>query len=130
MDDGTAAVLHRNVEKTAETLGPDRERYARWILPFVERWDWLVRDAMRPLGWPRHPVTLGRFGLRAIRPAASLARSAFRGEHARALLAGLAGHSVLPLEKPVSAAIGLMLGVAGHVGGWPTTTRKGHHLWR
>jgi phytoene dehydrogenase-like protein len=119
LEDGTAAVLDRSIEKTAETLGRDRQRYARWIQPFVERWDWLVRDAMGPLGWPRHPFTLARFGLRAIRSATSLARGAFRGEPARALFAGLAGHSVLPLEKPVSAAIGLMLGIAGHAGGWP-----------
>lgn len=119
LDDGTAAVLDRSVERTAETLGPDRERYPRWIGPLVERWEWLVHDAMRPLGWPSHPLTLARFGLRAVRPAARLARAAFRGERARALVAGLAGHSVLPLERPVSAAIGLMLGAAGHVGGWP-----------
>ncbi len=119
MDDGTAALLERSVEKTAQTLGPDAHRYARWIRPFVDRWEWLARDAMRPLGFPRHPFLLARFGLRAIRPAAGLARSVFQGELARALFAGLAGHSVLPLEKPASAAIGLMLGVAGHANGWP-----------
>jgi phytoene dehydrogenase-like protein len=119
LDDGTAALLERSIEKTAQTLGPDASHYARWIRPFVAHWEWLARDAMRPLGLPRHPLLLARFGLRAIRPAAGLARSSFRGELARALFAGLAGHSVLPLEKPASAAIGLMLAVAGHASGWP-----------
>ncbi len=119
MDDGSAAILDRSVAKTAESLGVDSSIYPCWIQPLVDRWDAIVADAMKPLGIPRHPLALARFGLRAIRPAAGLARSAFRGAHARALFAGLAGHSVLPLEKPVSAAIGLMLGVAAHVDGWP-----------
>ena len=119
LDDGTAALLERSVEKTAQSLGRDTSRYASWIRPFVDRWEWLARDAMRPLGLPRHPFLLARFGFRAMRPAASLARSAFQGELARALFAGLAGHSVLPLEKPASAAIALILAVAGHADGWP-----------
>jgi phytoene dehydrogenase-like protein len=119
LDDGTAALLERSIEKTARTLGHDASRYASWIRPFVAHWDWLARDAMRPLGLPRHPLLLARFGLRAIRSAAGLARSSFCGESARALFAGLAGHAVQPLEKPASAAIGLMLAVAGHASGWP-----------
>jgi phytoene dehydrogenase-like protein len=119
MDDGSAAVLDRSIAKTAASLGVDAASYPAWIEPLVDRWDAIVADAMKPLGVPRHPFALARFGLRAIRPAAGLARSAFRGDRARALFAGLAGHSVLPLEKPVSAAIGLMLGVAAHVDGWP-----------
>jgi phytoene dehydrogenase-like protein len=34
-------------------------------------------------------------------------------------LAGLAGHAVLPLEAPISASFGLVLGAAAHVEGWP-----------
>ncbi len=119
LDDGTAALLDRSIEKTAQTLGRDASRYTRWMRPLVDRWKWLVDDTMRPLGLPKHPLLLARFGLRGIRPAAGLARSTFVGEPARALFAGLAGHSVLPLESPASAAVGLLLGVAGHAEGWP-----------
>jgi len=119
MDDGSAVILDRSVKKTAASLGVDAPIYPGWIRPLVANWDAIVADAMKPLGIPRHPFALARFGLRAIRPATGLARSAFRGDRARALFAGLAGHSVLPLEKPASAAIGLMLGIAAHVGGWP-----------
>jgi len=59
-----------------------------------------------------------RFGLRAIRSAAGLARR-FDGDRARALLAGCAAHSILPLERTVSGAIGLLFLVAGHVEDWP-----------
>ena len=56
---------------------------------------------------------MARFGLRALLPAKLLARRAFSGERARALFAGLAAHSVLPLEKPGTSAIALMLGALG-----------------
>src|SRR5207302_988979 len=41
------------------------------------------------------------------------------GERARALFAGLAAHSMLPLDRPLTAAFGLVLGLLGHAVGWP-----------
>jgi len=55
----------------------------------------------------------------AILPATVLARLAFRGERARALFMGMAGHATLPLHHPPGAAIGMVLGLAGHAAGWP-----------
>ena len=57
--------------------------------------------------------------MRAIRPATSLARAYFKTERGRALFAGLAAHSVLPLEKLTTSAVALVLAVAGHAAGWP-----------
>src|SRR5207249_1995342 len=68
---------------------------------------------------PRHPVALARFGIPAICPTTFLAKSLFRHEPARALFAGIAAHSFLPLEAPVSSAFALVLGLAGHAVGWP-----------
>ena len=68
---------------------------------------------------PRHPLVLARFGLPALLPAATLARSRFRGEPARALFAGLAAHSMVPLTSVVSASFGLVLGPYAHAVGWP-----------
>jgi phytoene dehydrogenase-like protein len=62
---------------------------------------------------------MASFGLNGFTPALSLARSRFSGETARALFAGLAAHSVMPLDMSPSSAIGMMLGVAGHAVGWP-----------
>lgn len=119
LDDGRAAVLETDLEKTAERLGPDRSRYLRLLRPVVKNWRALVQDALGPLRWPRHPLALAGFGLRAFRPAAALARGKFRSPAARALWAGLAAHSLLPLEEPGSSAIALILAAAGHVAGWP-----------
>ena len=117
--DGTAAVLAKSIEETAESLGADGAAYSRRLSALVASSEGLFSDALGPLAIPRHPLTMMRFGLSAIRSASGLARSWFRGPHAQALIAGLAGHSILPLEKGLSAAVALMLGIAGHAVGWP-----------
>jgi phytoene dehydrogenase-like protein len=120
LDDGRAAVLERSIEKTGETLGPDAAAYRKLMTPLLADWDKLVQDMLAPLLIPpHHPLTLARFGLRAIRSASGLAGSRFEGERARALFAGMAGHSMLPLERMLTAAFGLVLGTAGHAVGWP-----------
>jgi phytoene dehydrogenase-like protein len=55
----------------------------------------------------------------AFRSARGLARGRFRGERARALFAGCAAHSVLPLDFLFTAALGVVFGLAGHVVDWP-----------
>jgi phytoene dehydrogenase-like protein len=119
LDDGTAAILERSVEATSEMLGQDAGAYRKLMTPLVADWDRLKTALLGPLGWPRHPVAFARFGLRALRPAYRLAHGWFEGKHARALFAGLAAHSMLPLEQRPSAAFGLVLGMTGHAVGWP-----------
>ena len=119
LDDGTAIVLERSVEATSEALGIDSIAYKRLMAPFVADWDKLATNLLGPFRFPRHPLLLARFGLKAVRSAVSVAQHQFRGERARALFAGLAAHSMLPLERRVSAGFGLVLGITGHAVGWP-----------
>ncbi|HXV44769.1 MAG TPA: NAD(P)/FAD-dependent oxidoreductase, partial [Anaerolineae bacterium] len=120
LDDGTTAVLEQSVETTGATLGQDAAAYRKLMAPLVADWDKLAGDLLGPFPFPpRHPLALARFGLSAIRSARSLAESRFQGEHARALFAGLAAHSIMPLEKPPTASFGLVLGLLGHALGWP-----------
>ncbi|MFN0021782.1 MAG: phytoene desaturase family protein [Pirellulaceae bacterium] len=119
LDDGTAVMLERSVDETAEKLGPDAATYRRLFQPLVDGADKLYADLLGPFRIPRSPLLGLRFGLSALRSASGLARSRFRTEQARALFAGIAGHSVLPLDQAPSAAVGLMLGIAGHSVGWP-----------
>jgi phytoene dehydrogenase-like protein len=118
-DDGTAVVLERSVGETAAKLGTDARAYRNLMQPFVQSWEALALDILGPPRKPRRPFLLAGFGLQAIRSARSLAESAFRGGRARALFAGLAAHSMLPLEKWGSAAFGLVLGTTAHALGWP-----------
>ncbi|QJW99087.1 phytoene desaturase family protein [Frigoriglobus tundricola] len=117
--DHTAVALERSVDATADALGPDARAYRRLMAPLAAGADGLFRDLLGPFGIPRHPFLAMRFGLQAIRSAAGLAESWFRTAEARALVAGLAAHAVMPLERSPTAAIALMLGVAGHAVGWP-----------
>ncbi len=125
-DDGTAARLERSIEKTSEGLGRDAGAYRRLIAPVTPDWDELSEVLRHPTRVFTHPVELvrygigfARFGLRAIRSARGLAEGCFVDAPARGLFAGIAAHSILPLEQSPSAAIGLVLTIAGHAVGWP-----------
>ena len=119
LDDGTAVIAERSLDATARGLGPDGEAWRRLLGPFVEAWPALRHDVLAPLGVPRHPILLARFGSKAIQPARALAERTFRGVRARALFAGIAAHSTLPLEHRPSAAVGLTLAILAHACGWP-----------
>jgi len=118
-DDGTAAVLHRSLKATVADLSADGTAWENLFGPIVRGWEQLAPDILAPLHVPRHPMALALFGLTAMRSARGVAEARFAGERARALFAGLAAHSVLPLERGATAAAGLVLGALGHVFGWP-----------
>ncbi len=120
LDDGSAILLERSIEATAANLGADSRAYRRLVAPLVTEWDDLAADALGPLvRIPRHPLVMARLGLPGVLPARVLARIAFSGVRARALFAGLAAHSVMPLDAPLTASFGLMFAVATHVANWP-----------
>jgi phytoene dehydrogenase-like protein len=119
LDDGTAVLLERSLMTTAENLGQDGRNYYRLMRPLVRNWDKLLPEILSPLHFPKHPLALGRFGLTASQTAGYVIFKNFRTMQARALFAGIAAHSKMPLDKPGSAAFGLLLGAAGHAVGWP-----------
>src|SRR5262249_44114827 len=120
LDDGSAGALWPSLDETARGLGEDGPAWRRLFGSLAARWHALAPDLLAPLlRVPRHPFAMAAFGLRAAWPAAALARRAFRGERARALVSGPAAHSILPLERPLTASFGLVLGALAHVGGWP-----------
>ncbi len=119
-DDGTAATLERELGKQTEALGRDGAAWERMFGRFVRDWPALAEDILRPLlRLPQHPLLMAQFGARAFLPATMLAGRAFREERARALFAGMAAHSFLSLDAPLSASFGLVLGTMGHAVGWP-----------
>jgi phytoene dehydrogenase-like protein len=119
LDDGSAALLDHSLEKTSASLGADAEAYKSLLGPLVAKWSLLEQYILGPLGLPRHPFAIARFGLKAIQPATRLAHSHFKTEPARALFAGLAAHSLMPLEAWGTSAIGLVLSILAHISGWP-----------
>jgi phytoene dehydrogenase-like protein len=116
-DNDRAGLLLRDVAATARDLGGDGRRYRKLVGRVAKDWSRLESAIMGPLRLPRHPWTLGRFGLRALQSFEHEARS-FRTERARALLAGFAAHGMLPLDRRPSAGFALVLCALGHVAGW------------
>ena len=119
LDDGSAAVLERSLEATAGSLGEDGAAWQRLLGPLARDGLDLAEAVLDPLRLPRHPLELANFGRNAIRAAAPLARARFRGQRARGLLAGVAAHAMLPLERLTTAGYGLLIAALGHTVGWP-----------
>ena len=117
-DDGTAAIVERSVERTAEAFGRDSEPYTRLFGGLVRGWPLIESSVLGPLRWPRHPLAMAAFGLRALRTANGLARSTFVEDRTRALFGGIAAHGMLPLDTPLTAGFGLVLGAMAHIVGW------------
>lgn len=118
-DDGSVALLERSIEETGATLGPDARAWRHLVEPWARRWLSLAEDVLGPLEFPDHPFQLARFGLLGVQSAHGLVRRCFGGEHARALFAGNAAHSMVPLTASPTAAFGLTLVAAAHAVGWP-----------
>jgi phytoene dehydrogenase-like protein len=119
LDDGSAVVVERSVDETAEWLGShDGRAYRRLMRPFVRHSRALMDAVLAPPSL-RHPLLMARFGWRAIRSARMLTRATFRNERTRAMFAGAAAHSMVPLEFLATAGFGLGLVISAHAAGWP-----------
>jgi phytoene dehydrogenase-like protein len=119
LDGGECVLVDVNVRKTAARLGRDEAMYRRLMTPLTAHWNDLMDDVLAPLHWPSHPAAFARFGLMAPWPATAVARTMFRTPQARAVFAGMAAHSFLPLEAFGSGAFGWVLALSAHAVGWP-----------
>ena len=118
LDDGRVAVLSRELAETVATLGDDGGTWAALMRPFVDRHEQFFTSILRPVRVPAAPLLMARFGLIGLLSSDRLARR-FGDAAARALLAGNAAHSSLPLDAAGSASFGVVLAVAAHALDWP-----------
>jgi phytoene dehydrogenase-like protein len=117
-DDGSAALLHSNFEKTATSLGADERIYRQLIGTTVNNWEHIVEDVLSPLSIPASPLRMAGFGLDALTAASYLVKK-FSTLKGRGLWAGMAAHSIQPLTNLTTSAIAIVLLTAAHVNGWP-----------
>lgn len=118
-DDGTAAILDQSIEKSSASLQIDSDSYKKLMVPLVRNWDLIENDILGPLHFPSHPLAMTSFGYKAIRSGVGFSKHYFQGMHARGFFAGLAAHSMMPLDWPLTAAFGIILALLGHRYGWP-----------
>lgn len=68
-DDGSCLTVERSIDDTAAQFGTGGPLYRRIATPLVEAWDRLAREILAPPHFPRHVVTLAKFGAIAPWPA-------------------------------------------------------------
>lgn len=119
LDGQPAVILYPSLARTAAGLGHDNVRYQRLVAPLAAGWEMLAPTVLGPLRPPRHPGIAARFALFGLPSASLLAHRWFRGERARALLAGMAAHAGVPLTAPLTAAYALLFLALAHTVGWP-----------
>lgn len=117
-DDGTAATLQGTVAQTAALLGADAKAYQNLMQPVVNNWPLIAPAVLGPLRWPKHPLAMAQFGLKAMPPATLMAKK-FKTEKTKGLWAGMAAHAIQPLSNLTTSAIALVLMANGHLTGWP-----------
>ena len=118
LDDGTAVLLKKSIAETAKHLGADGKSYERLVGILAKNWDAIAPDVLAPLQIPHNPFLMAGFGLKALSSADALAHQYFSQTRARAMFAGNAAHSMIPLEDVPSAAFGLVLLLMAHTVGW------------
>jgi phytoene dehydrogenase-like protein len=117
--DGSAYACYRSIEETAAQLGSDEKKYINLFNRLVNDWPHITKNILGPLSFPKHPVKMARFGLKALMPAKYFVRSNFSEEKSRLLFYGAAAHSTLPLNSLATASFGLVLNILGHQAGLP-----------
>jgi phytoene dehydrogenase-like protein len=119
LEGGRGAGVGGTVADVAASLGTDGDAYTRAFSGLVRNLDDVLPvflGTMRSV--PRHPVAAGTFGARAVWSAKATA-SRFRTDEGRALIAGAAAHSMLPLTAPLSGAFPRLFVALAHGYGWP-----------
>jgi phytoene dehydrogenase-like protein len=120
LDDGTVVLLERDLMEAKREFGRDGASWKSLIGPLAEQWKELAPEILQPMfHLPRHPLLLAKFGFRGLTPAFSFANRHFVEARTKALFAGLAAHSFLALDEPMSTAVGLVLAATAHAVGWP-----------
>jgi phytoene dehydrogenase-like protein len=122
LDGGRAAAVTTSVDETAGSLGADAAAYRKLFSPLVDDVDRILAAILVPLrSVPAHPVSVARFGLTGLMSAERLA-GRFQTDEARAVIAGAAAHSMLPLNAPLTGSMALLLTMLAHAVGWPVVS--------
>ena len=119
LDGGRSAALFSDPAQTEESLGADGARWNKLIAPIARDLDEVMATFLGPRILP-NPLVGGERALAIFGalPATVLARR-FETEEARAMLAGLAAHSVAPLRTPFTSGVALLFAAIAQRSGWP-----------
>jgi phytoene dehydrogenase-like protein len=117
-EDGSAAAVSSSLDRNALGFGADAAVIHKLLGPLVESWTEMSSDLLARPHVPRNPLLMARFGWNALHSATKIATKLATRE-ARAVLAGMAAHSALPLDWRATAGFGLVLWATCYSVGWP-----------
>lgn len=120
LDGGRVVALYNSVGATAEAMAPaDARTWSKILGPLVDDLDAVIETFLAARIIP-NPVSRANqvMTLLGARSAAHLA-GRFSSTEARALIAGLAAHSVASLDAPFTSGVALLMGAVGNGIGWP-----------
>lgn len=119
LDGGSGVLMAKSIELTASLLGIDEKAYLSFMRPLVKNWEHTGKEVLAPLHFPRYPWKLAQFACKGFQSAKRVWEKAFKDLPAKSLFSGLAAHSLMPLDKPLTSAFGLVLAIQAHKYGWP-----------
>ncbi|HWI73568.1 MAG TPA: NAD(P)/FAD-dependent oxidoreductase, partial [Baekduia sp.] len=133
LPDGAAALLYRDVARTAASLNGvrpgDGDAWADFAAPFLHSWDALRATMLAgfpPVGGAlkllraRGPLGTLQFARLLPESSVGLAHRLFESPEARAWLCGAALHGDTPPHQPGGAIAAAYLNWMGHAVGWPS----------
>lgn len=118
-DDGSAVAIETSIDATAAQFGKDAVSYKKIFSPFVKEWPSLRSAFLGPLHLSAYSKTKVTFAEYALTSGIRFAKHHFDTNEARAYFAGMAAHSMLPLDKLTSSSIAIVLNIVAHINGWP-----------
>lgn len=119
LDDGSVACLYKGLDKTSLALPEvDQESFRKFFEPVYHQWDLIRQDVLGPISLPQHLIPYMQFGFKSLQ-SAKMVSNKFKHPGTKALWAGMAAHSMQPLESLTTAAIGIVLATVGLHYGWP-----------
>ena len=119
LENGKAVVVQTSIEKTAAQLGEDAENYQRIYSPLLKDWHSIRSAFVAPLHLSAVTKSKLQFASYALTSGIHFAKKHFHTEEGQALFAGMAAHSMQPLNKLTTSSIGIVLNILAHVNGWP-----------
>ena len=118
-DDGEAVAIYSSIDKTANQFGEDASNYKNIFSPLAKNWPSIRSAFVGPLHLSSYSNAKVKFASYAITSARYFARHQFATPQARALFAGMAAHSMLPLNSLTSSSIAVVLNTVAHINNWP-----------
>jgi phytoene dehydrogenase-like protein len=118
-DDGSAVAIQSSIETTAMQLGKDANNYKKIFSPLIKEWPSVRSAFVSPLHLSAYSNARARFAFYALSSASHFAKHQFNTNPAQSFFAGMASHSMLPLNKLTTSSIAIVLNILAHINGWP-----------